>query len=226
MPNYCSNKLKIQGSKEALQKALSLLIHPGSDNIAKRFSFNCAVPMPKDIKETTSPNAVVSDEEYTQHLIKGKVEGNPLFDRHFQTQAQVDELESRYGYKNWYDWAVGNWGVKWDADCYDFEYSEEEGITANLYTPWGPPVGWLEKFCQRFSNDAITISLEYIEEGCGLAGEFEFTHGELVHWEGSVEYACISSGLICHYNSDVERWFDDNDELVDDTDLEVVVIRN
>lgn len=48
--------------------------------------FNCTSPVPEELNEKT--NFQMSESEKT-------------------------ELINKYGYSNWYDWCLANWGTKW-----------------------------------------------------------------------------------------------------------------
>lgn len=48
-----------------------------------------------------------------------------------------------YGHITWYEWRWNVWGVKWNAAT---TMVNDEEICFD--TPWGPPLGWLEKLAE------------------------------------------------------------------------------
>ena len=215
MPNYCYNILTIRAKGETLEKAKRLTFG-GSGT----FSFNNCKPMPEPIRNTNSPNQIISESEYEARLLVDQtVERGTFFTRYLQTQAQVDELEKMYGAKDWYDWARINWGTKWDAGNVDNE-SEGDKIQVRFDTAWSPPEAWFVTLCEQFHNDPVTIVLEYIEEQQQFVGKFEFTFGELCHSEGTVCSVIKGSDTEVTYNSQYDCWVTDEGQPVNDDDVE------
>ena len=73
MPNWCKNNLRICGNGE---KVLELLEYLKDEN--GNFTMNRAVPMPKELEDTESPNRASEEEK--------------------------KKLIEKYGADNWYDW--------------------------------------------------------------------------------------------------------------------------
>jgi len=102
------------------------------------FSFQKIKPMPEELTHTRSPS------------------GEPNVD-----------LINKYGVDNWYDWCTNNWGVKWDV--HDVELVEEEdSLTYNFLTAWGPPEEIYKVIRDEFPN--INLSWFYDEPGMEMAG--------------------------------------------------------
>jgi len=104
-------------------------------------------PMPAALRETTSPTPQEGQAGY-----KGP-------------QPVVD------GYDNWYDWAVNNWGTKWDVDLEGLEFREEgdTGIIQGWFdSAWSPPTGAYDHFLEK--NEDCSIESYYYEGGCDFAG--------------------------------------------------------
>lgn len=87
--------------------------------------------------------------------------------------GDVKLLYVRY---NWYDWAIDNWGTKWNSQSALVEDNRIWFLTAN--TPCIPVVTAL---AQKFP----TMRFEYVfDEGLvGMQGEFVFENGELIFHE-------------------------------------------
>ena len=85
------------------------------------------------------------------------------------TQKISDEYVKKYGFDNWYDWAVENWGVKWAPNSENV-VSEigENWAKFEFDTPWNPPEPIVGKLRDLFPE--LTISWFYKEPGMQLAG--------------------------------------------------------
>jgi hypothetical protein len=79
------------------------------------------------------------------------------------------------GEKNWYGWAVANWGTKWSN--YDTEPVEttSRSINIDFVTAWSPPDKWLEAVSKKFPN--LKFSLSYSIEGGNGSGRLVFVAG-------------------------------------------------
>lgn len=100
---------------------------------------NSFVPMPQELVGTTSPS------------------------------PQNAELDEKYGASNWYDWAVKNWGTKWDTHIDDYTVGDD-GTTAviNFNTAWSPPIFYYDRLVEKGFN----VNATYTEEGMGFAGHY------------------------------------------------------
>ena len=78
--------------------------------------------------------------------------------KHFNSLAELGkqyiENIKKYGYPQWYDWCVENWGTKWNVeDDVDVSYNkntDEYDITFD--TAWSVPSSIVEKYSE-FCND-------------------------------------------------------------------------
>ncbi|MCR5020356.1 hypothetical protein [Ruminococcus sp.] len=73
----------------------------------------------------------------------------------------------KYGYNNWYDWRIANWGTKWNA----YGYNEGEDYSCNkdslrLLTAWSAPHAVLEKLSEMFPT--VKIEHEWADEDIGV----------------------------------------------------------
>ena len=84
---------------------------------------------------------------------------------------------------NWYDWAVTNWGTKWDVDLEGIEYTDNGDGTASISgyfdSAWAPPVDCYNRFL--VDNDDCSITASYYECGCDFAGFYD--NGDDEHLE-------------------------------------------
>ena len=82
-------------------------------------------------------------------------------------------MMKKYGYSNWYDWAVDNWSTKWDIHEFhsvDRNYinDDESEISFGFDSAWAPPIGAYENFIAENSN--VSIRATYYEGGCDFMG--------------------------------------------------------
>jgi len=69
----------------------------------------------------------------------------------------------------WYDWAVQNWGTKWDASVEDTGLSDDGTLATIVFnTAWSPPIPFYDELVSAgFDVDAV-----YTEEAQQFAGHF------------------------------------------------------
>ena len=74
--------------------------------------------------------------------------------------------------ENWYDWAVSNWGTKWDVSTEGLEFIDNgDGtacITGWFESAWAPPINAYEQFLDDMDNCSLDAS--YHEPGMDFGG--------------------------------------------------------
>lgn len=84
------------------------------------------------------------------------------------------EIKEKYGFDNWYDWRIANWGTKWNA-C-DTEY-DEESEQIKFDTAWSIPYPIITKIAQ----DNPTVNFDgYSEEETGWFDEYKAENGNIL----------------------------------------------
>lgn len=79
----------------------------------------------------------------------------------------------KYGAECWYEWAIENWGNKWDAGDGDGEITRQGNeLTGWFVSAWGPPA---EAFI-KLGGLGFTYKLTYDEPGVGFIG--------VISWDG------------------------------------------
>lgn len=153
MPNWCSNTLTLRHEDPAMLKRVE-------DAIERQELLAEFVPVPKELTETVAGSH--SDANEQAALV-----------------AQEKSNLEKYGYANWYDFCVGEWGTKWDVDA-EAIMATETSIDLSFDSAWSPPIGWYEKMTELgFDVDAY-----YYEPGSAFCG----------HWyDGCDEYYEIGS---------------------------------
>jgi hypothetical protein len=100
--------------------------------------FDTFVPMPDRLRETNSPSGV------------------------------NEELVAEFGSSNWYEWALANWGTKWDANVTGEAdvFDDGKGVLLYFETAWSPPIEFYH--CMKLLGFVVHAS--FTEEGMGFAG--------------------------------------------------------
>jgi len=180
MPNWCSNSVRITGPNPKIEKLKKAIE-------ANEFLHHL-FPMPAELKGTTAgPQATTRAEK--------------------QARAR---LTKKYGYDNWYDWSINNWGTKWEVVTDDHNKPEVTELTEqnegeselNFYfeTAWSPPIGAYEKYLT--DNEEVSIFATYYEPGCDFMGV----------WDSGGD-SCYQ---VSDYKSDDDFWNTDDGQLLDD----------
>ena len=145
MPNWCNNTVEISHSDPAMIERVKTAFNDG--RLLEEF-----IPVPKDL-----------------HIVAGRV-GDDSDQAQKDLEAQEALNESMYGYKNWYDWCVNEWGTKWDvgADGYPAEVTPY-GLTLIFDSAWAPPINAYDKLLDQ----GFMIRAYYNEGGMAFAGVWD-----------------------------------------------------
>jgi hypothetical protein len=200
MPNHVTNQVTFLGSTERIKE-----LRAKCKTDKSPFSFNAFYPIPDELVGTSSPAKIVTEQElqeWKDKLAKGELSD---WDKDYRpiTQKESANLISKYGYDNWYNWQIENWGTKWD--CYDHIEIEEGEIHFN--TAWSTPMYALTKLSLMF--DDLTIEVQYADEDFGSnVGTYSLQGGELVDLY-QPEYSKESVRLAMDILGDTEYWVTD-----------------
>lgn len=80
-----------------------------------------------------------------------------------------EENIRKFGYSNWYDYCVNEWGTKWEVDCYNSAELNDNEITANFDSAWSPPIGVYEELTKQ----GYYVEAYYYEPGCAFVGKYQ-----------------------------------------------------
>ena len=119
-------------------------------------------------------NNILTISEPSAELVKYLQEEGFSFDK---IKPMPPELKEGDG---WYDWAVENWGTKWDLNenPFLFDSISENEISFWFDTAWSPPMGVIEALSEKFYKDHFV--LQYLEMGMSFCGEASFSDGSVV----------------------------------------------
>ena len=147
MPNYCNNVVEIRGPQKVV-KAL----------VDHRLDFMKIYPYPKDLD-----------------IVAGRSGADDSPEQKALVAAEQSNLK-KYGYKNWYDWCVSEWGTKWNAGGSDnadmqIDFDEDGDDSIALFqfdTAWAPALGVMQKLMD--THPELSIECRYHEPGVGFFG--------------------------------------------------------
>ena len=202
MPNHIQNQL-IVTSKTNEELDLFINAIKGEDEV---IDFNTIIPMPQELKDTESSTKVDSAVAYfvskTDKGTELKETSRFRFPSTFYTQEKFDkynenelkelyELGERYynifktyGYFNWYDWRLDNWGTKWNAYETSIGIPTQNSVRIFFQTAWGGVPFVISKLVEKFPK--LEFEYKFADEdrgynggvGQGYNGEFEFDYLE------------------------------------------------
>ncbi len=144
MPNWCNNNLILEHDDPAM-------IQRAYDALERGEFLQEFCPVPQELRDTVSGFHGDADEQ-------AKLEA--------QTRANVE----KYGYGNWYDYCVGEWGTKWDVGeqgCSDI-HPEGRMLHTSFDSAWSPPVNAYQKLEQL----GFRVEAQFYESGMAFAGTY------------------------------------------------------
>jgi len=145
MPNWCNNNLVLEHEDPAMIKR-------AFDALERCEFLQEFIPVPKELTETMAGS--YGDDEKQKAL-----------------EAQEQANRDKYGYSNWYDYCVGEWGTKWDVGEQGASDVHPEGkiLHTCFDSAWAPPVRAYEKLVEL----GFTVKAQYYEPGMCYAGSWE-----------------------------------------------------
>lgn len=197
MPNWITNRFT--SDAETIGKIVALVKSEESE-----FDFNKVIPMPGELRGTTAPTKILPIEEYITDTTRGI------------TQTMSKELIKKFGFDNWYDWAISNWGTKWN--CCDV-FIGDDYIEFN--TAWSNPMPIFLKLSEMFSD--VEFEVMYADEDFGYnTGKYTLQNGEMYSMDipdgGSkeaYELAIEVQGDNDYFTYDVFLEVNENEDLSD-----------
>jgi hypothetical protein len=170
MPNFCQNTLTVWGDETELAEFKSYCLVTSDHNSANEldFTFEGLYPTPEELLNDENPPVHDENESLVDY------------------QSRLKERQENYGFNNWYDWRIHNWGTKWDATDSFISSDSVEDFTVSFATAWSPPTLWLKKVSLKFPN--LNFILDYMEDGMGFCGVLKICDGEITERDGEPIY--------------------------------------
>lgn len=163
MPNWCNNTLVIKHQDPAMiTRAMKAFVEG-------KF-LNEFVPIPESLQ-----------------IVSGRCGADDNPEQIALEAAQKSNIE-QHGYKDWYDFSVGEWGTKWDVgDSDGINEITENSLTVYFDSAWAPPLAAYEKMAAL----GFEIEAMYDEPGMGFCGCWTAEGGDDYY-----EYSGLSSETI------------------------------
>ena len=164
MPNWCNNSVEIYHADPAMIERVRKGFNDGG-------LFSELIPCPKELTDTVS--------------------GSMGEDKRAEHEAQQAANVEKYGYPNWYDFCVNEWGTKWDVGA-DGNPAQDipGGLMLGFDSAWSPPIGAYEKLTEQ----GFRIRAMYYEPGMAFAGVWEEGHDDYYDY-GGLDSAGIADTL-------------------------------
>jgi Api92-like protein with ferredoxin domain len=156
MPNWTSNTIRVTGDSSAIREFLAFM--RGSDD--RRFDFNRIIPMPELLRHTGSGFQKFDGIEHrTWYVINPDLAlGDPGHEKN-QRPFTPDEKAALAGIGAdcWYDWAVKNWGTKWNACNVEIDDISEidNSVDIGFETAWSAPFPIFQTIGAKFKHLAF-----------------------------------------------------------------------
>ena len=159
MPNWCNNSITIKHKDPAMIERVIK-----AEGLLMEF-----LPTPKELVDTVA--GFKGEDEREAH------------------EAQQKANIEKFGYKDWYDWNVANWGTKWDVNLEDI-VRVGDTVTAWFESAWAPPCNAYEKLCAL----GFEIKAYYNEPGMAFCGIWEGTEDDF--YDDYYEYGSETSATV------------------------------
>ena len=155
MPNWCNNNLTLTHEDPAM-------IQRAYDALERGEFLNEFIPVPADLQITSG------------FLGNG--------DEQKELERKTAENREKYGYGNWYDYCVGEWGTKWDVggDGQSDVHPDGKMLHTTFDSAWSPPINAYDKLVEL----GFGVEAMYYEGGMGYAGTYSDGADEELVLEG------------------------------------------
>ena len=204
MPNHTSQRLIVTGENGHLGDLLEAVKSTGANEETGKTSGFCLqsiIPMPEVLHAVSCPVKVVSEVDYKKFLTEEKPfpgMGGPI------TKKMQKEYIKLYGFDNWYDWALDNWGTKWDVYSVGKWYKQKNKASITFQSAWSPVNKVIQVLSGRFHE--LTFNLKFSDEGGFFLGYNTFSEGQTavqtkVEWD-SKDGIKLRKELGCYYPDD------------------------
>jgi hypothetical protein len=213
MPNHITNRLTIIGTEEQVKQVLEAIKGEREDQF---IDFNKISPIPKELENTQSPSKIISQKEYDEQekrIAEGNLTDN---EKNFGlsrglTPELANEYRKKFGYADWYNWQIENWGTKWNA----YEQVQVENVI-EFQTAWSTPFSLLVNLSLMFPE--VTFEVRYADEDFGYnVGEFTLLGGDeiLTNIPNGGSDEAYELAMDIQYGTP-EEYFDCNEEIFTD----------
>ena len=153
MPNWCNNVATLRANKARID---TVVAGAAGDGV-----LNALIPVPEELRDTTAGSFGDADKQAA-------------------LEAQEAANLAKYGYKNWYDYCVNEWGTKWDLCDVQVNRVDDETVTLSFETAWSPPIEAYEKLLGM----GFAVEAFYYEPGMCFAGKWADGFDDCIEFSG------------------------------------------
>jgi len=169
MPNWCINQLIVEG--ENLDNFISAATGENSD-----LSLEVLYPIPTELSTLTRRGGGMHFMLFPatiQEVPEDVTVRNTAEDREL-SREEIENVWNTYGFLDWYDWRVSNWGTKWDIEA-ELVRDENRAIYG-FESAWSPPETAVMLMSERWPK--LKFTLHYWEPGCDFSGFITVENGQ------------------------------------------------
>ena len=154
MPNWCNNSVEIYHDDPKMIERVRTAFN--GEGLLQEF-----IPVPQALRDTVS--------------------GSMGEDKRAEHEAQQAANVEKYGYANWYDFCVNEWGTKWEIGA-DGNPAQDipGGLMLGFDSAWSPPIAAYEKL----TDLGFRIRAMYYEGGMAYAGIWEDGNDDYYEYGG------------------------------------------
>lgn len=197
MPNFVIHNVKISGSVETISKVKKQIINTKDENgDVVPFSFQSIIPRPASLDIPSSSEVdngidYINGNTSEKKKIEERYATYPDGENRFKECIRLAEIAldniKKYGYKDWYDWNIANWGTKWDT-CHVYVETTDDEITLEFQTAWSTPEPVFLKLAEQYPD--LMIDIDYADEDFGNnCGNYNYADGEWHYEVGDYKFA-------------------------------------
>jgi hypothetical protein len=196
MPNWCNNSVEIYHKDPAMIERVRTAFN--GEGLLQEF-----IPVPQALRDTVS--------------------GSMGEDKRAEHEAQQAANVEKYGYANWYDFCVNEWGTKWEIGA-DGNPAQDipGGLMLGFDSAWSPPIAAYEKLHEM----GFKILAMYYEPGMAFAGVWEDGNDDYYEY-GGLDSAGIAEQLPAELDEafgiseSVAEWEAENAEDDENIDIDL-----
>jgi len=188
MPNWVENNVKIIGGEESISTFVKDFTEKG---------FECVSPMPEVLKKYNTETSIhwkvlekISkspfenpEKEEVDKLIESIRQIIPSLESDDLKQAAGELIEclKKSGYISWYQFALINWGTKWQPWKISYDDKKKKLF---FYTAWSAPIPFFAKASQKYN---LTFRIVACDPVFPLLYQLEIKDGEVTFYKNHSE---------------------------------------
>jgi hypothetical protein len=191
MPNHVTTIMRVKSrTKEVFDFIKSPDTKPEDERL--EIDFDTLIPMPPELHITSDGFVMQIRNQFMNPSLR-----DVLKDLKKANEETVDNFcraiknNWKYGAPDWYEWAIENWGTKWNA--YSIEVRSED--TIKFETAWSHPTKVIHALSKKFPD--VEFELQYADEDIGAnLGHYTIKDEVESHFEieNKDRFACLLNG--------------------------------